>query len=126
MFGPDLVHQAMKDVKVIREQLKTAHSRQKSYSNVRRRDLEFEVGDWVFLKVSPMKGVMQFRKKGKLSPRYIGPYQILGKIGGVVYELELPAILGSIHLLFHISMLKKCIGDHSLVLPAEEIKVTTS
>ncbi|XP_047263672.1 uncharacterized protein LOC124896191 [Capsicum annuum] len=94
-FGPDLVHQAMEDVKLIRERLKTAQSGQKSYVDVRRRDLEFEVGNWVFLKVSPMKGVMHFGKKGKLSPRYIRPY-------------------------------KKCIGDHSLMLPIEEIKVSDS
>ncbi|KAF3644013.1 putative membrane-bound transcription factor site-2 protease-like [Capsicum annuum] len=73
-----------------------------------------------------MKGVMRFEKKGKLSPLYIGPDQIVRKIGGVAYELELPASLGSVHLVFHISILKKCIEDHSLVLPTEEIKVTDS
>ncbi|XP_070056791.1 uncharacterized protein, partial [Nicotiana tomentosiformis] len=73
LYGPDLIHQAIEKVKVIQERLRTAQSRQKSYSDVRRRDLEFEVGDWVFLKISPMKGVMRFGKKGKLSPRYIGP-----------------------------------------------------
>ncbi|XP_070036932.1 uncharacterized protein, partial [Nicotiana tomentosiformis] len=73
LYGPDLIHQAIEKVKVIQERLRTAQSRQKSYSDVRRRDLEFEVGDWVFLKISPMKGVMSFGKKGKLSPRYIGP-----------------------------------------------------
>ena len=66
----------------------------------------------MFLKVSLMKGVMRFGKRGKLSPRYIGPYQILKKIGTVAYELELFESLGSIHLVFHVSMLKKCIGDH--------------
>ncbi|PHT32849.1 hypothetical protein CQW23_29186 [Capsicum baccatum] len=73
-----------------------------------------------------MKGVMRFEKRGKLSPRYIGPYQIVRRIGGVAYELELPAILGSVHPVFHISMLKKCIGDHSLVVPIDEIKVGDS
>ncbi|XP_070031682.1 uncharacterized protein, partial [Nicotiana tomentosiformis] len=73
LYGPDLIHQAIEKVKVIQERLRTAQSRQKSYSDVRRRDLEFKVGDWVFLKISPMKGVMRFGKKGKLSPRYIGP-----------------------------------------------------
>ncbi len=67
----------------------------------------------MFLKISPMKGVMRFGKKGKLSPLYIGPYQIMRRIGGVAYELEFPASLGSIHPVFHISMLKKCIGVHS-------------
>lgn len=107
LFGPDIVHQAMKDVKLIRERLRTTQSRQKSYVDVRRRELEFEVGDWIFLKISPMKGVMRFRKKGKLSPRYIGPYQILRRVGAVAYELELPASLGSVHPVFHVSMLKK-------------------
>ncbi|XP_070019687.1 uncharacterized protein [Nicotiana sylvestris] len=73
LYGPDLIHQAIEKVKVIQERLRTAQSRQKSYSDVRRRDLEFEVGDWVFLRISPMKGIMHFGKKGKLSPRYIGP-----------------------------------------------------
>jgi len=66
------------------------------------------------------------RKKGKLSPLYIGPYQILRRIGGITYELELPASLGFVDLIFYVSTLKKCIGDHSLVLPVEEIKVTDS
>ena len=73
-----------------------------------------------------MKRDLQFGKRGKLSPRYIGPYQILRKIGAVAYELEFPASLGFVHLVFHVSMLKKCIGDHSLVLPVEGIKVTDS
>ncbi|KAM3251549.1 hypothetical protein P3L10_005619 [Capsicum annuum] len=73
-----------------------------------------------------LRRFMLFGKKGKLSPRYIGPYQILRRIGGVAYELELPASLGSVHLVFHVSMLKKYIGDHSLVLPVEEVKVTDS
>ena len=83
----DVVQQAVDKVKLIREWLLTAQSRQKSYADNRRRQLEFEVGDWVFLKVSPMKGVMRFGKKGKLNPRYIGPYQIVRRIGKVAYVL---------------------------------------
>ncbi|KAH0681196.1 hypothetical protein KY284_022281 [Solanum tuberosum] len=90
LFGPDLVHQAMEKVKVIQQRLETAQSRHKSYADVRRRGLEFSIGDWVFLKVSPMKGVMRFGKKGKLSPRYIGPYKVIRRIGQVAYELEIP------------------------------------
>uniref|UniRef100_A0A1U7YRA6 Uncharacterized protein LOC104247112 n=2 Tax=Nicotiana sylvestris TaxID=4096 RepID=A0A1U7YRA6_NICSY len=97
LYGPDLIHQAIEKVKVIQERLRTAQSRQKSYSDVRRRDLEFEVGDWVFLRISPMKGIMRFGKKGKLSPRYIGPYKILRRIGQVAYELELPSELEFVH-----------------------------
>ncbi|WMV60292.1 hypothetical protein MTR67_053677 [Solanum verrucosum] len=87
------------------------------------RALEFEIDDWVYLKVSPMKGVMRFGKKGKLSPRYIGPYRIAKRIGNVAYELELPQELAAVHPVFHISMLKKCIGDPSLILPTESIKI---
>ncbi|WMV31865.1 hypothetical protein MTR67_025250 [Solanum verrucosum] len=123
LIGPDLVHQAMEKVKVIQERLKTAQSRQKSYTDVRRRALEFEIDDWVYLKVSPMKGVMRFGKKGKLNPRYIGPYRIAKRIGNVAYELELPQELAAVHPVFHISMLKKCIGDPSLILPTESIKI---
>ena len=83
------------------------HNRQKSYTDVRRRPLEFEVNDWVYLKVSPMKGVMRFGKKVKLSPRYIGPYRITKRVSNVAYELELPQELAAVHLVFHISMLKK-------------------
>ncbi|WMV46552.1 hypothetical protein MTR67_039937, partial [Solanum verrucosum] len=97
LIGLELVHQAMEKVKVIQESLKTAQSRQKSYSNVRRRDLEFEVDDWVYLKVSPMKGVMRFGKKWKLSPWYSGPYRISKRIGNVAYELELPQELTVVH-----------------------------
>ena len=125
-IGPDLVHQAMEKVEIIQERLKTAQSRQKSYTNIRRRDLEFEVSDWAYLKVSHMKGVMRFGKKGKLSPRYIGPYQIVKRVGNVAYELELPSELEAIHHVFHSSMLKKCLGDPSLVVPMESIGVKES
>ena len=81
MSGPNSVFEAMEKVKLIRERLKTAQSHQKSYADVRRRDLEFEVGDLVYLKISPMRGVKRFEKKGKLSPRYVGPYKILSRVG---------------------------------------------
>ena len=93
---------AMEKVQLIRDILKTSQSLQKSYADVRRRKLEFQVGDWVFLKVSPMKRVMRFRKKGKLSPRYVGPYKILERVGKVAYELELLAELAAVHPVFHI------------------------
>ena len=101
---------AMEKVKLIRDRLKTTQSRQKSYADVKRRELEFQVDDWVFLKVSPMKRVMRFGKKGKLSPRYIGPYKILKRVVKVAYELELPPGLAAVHPVFHISLLKKCVG----------------
>ncbi|WMV10667.1 hypothetical protein MTR67_004052 [Solanum verrucosum] len=96
-MGPYLVHQAMGKVKVIQKRLKMVQSHQKSYIDVWRREQEFEVDDWVYLKVSPMKDVMRFGKKGKLSPRYIVPYRILKRVGNVAYELELPQELATVH-----------------------------
>ena len=87
-LGPDLILKTIEKVRLI-QQIQTAHSRQKSYADPKRKNLEFEVGDHVFLKVSPMKGVMRFGKKGKLSPRYIGPFEIIGRVGAVAYELAL-------------------------------------
>nr|XP_016488938.1 PREDICTED: uncharacterized protein LOC107808886 [Nicotiana tabacum] len=103
-----------------------AQSCQKSYSDVRHRELEFQVDVWVLMKVSLMKGVMRFRKKGKLSPLYIGPYRILRRIGQVAYELEFSQELVAVHPVFHLSMLKKFMGDPSLVVPTEIIGVKDS
>ncbi|WMV46414.1 hypothetical protein MTR67_039799 [Solanum verrucosum] len=119
LLGPEVVYKATEKVLLIRNRLKMAHSRQKSYADNRKRDLEFEVGDWVYLKISPMKGVMRFGKKGKLSPRYVGPYAILKHVGKVTYELKLPNELAPIHPVFHIFMLKKCIGELVSILPLE-------
>uniref|UniRef100_A0A1U7VS81 Uncharacterized protein LOC104221386 n=1 Tax=Nicotiana sylvestris TaxID=4096 RepID=A0A1U7VS81_NICSY len=124
LLGPELVQQAIEKVKLIQERLRTAQSRHKSYSDNRRRDLEFAVGDWVFLKVSPMKGVMRFGKKGLLSPRYVGPYQIVQRIGQVAYKLDLPPELDAIYPVFHVSMLRKFLGDPSYISPIEDIQVT--
>ncbi|XP_070056177.1 uncharacterized protein [Nicotiana tomentosiformis] len=123
LMGPDLVHQAMEKVKIISKWLKIAQSSQKSYSNVRRKDLEFKEDDWVLLKVSPTRGVMRFGKKGKLSPRYVGPYKIIQRIGQVAYRLELPPEMSLVYLVFHVSMLKKVVGDPSLIVPIDTIEV---
>ncbi|WMV09889.1 hypothetical protein MTR67_003274 [Solanum verrucosum] len=103
-----------------------AQSRQKSYAYARRWDLEFEIGDWVYLKISPMKGVMRFGKKGKLSPRYVGLYQILKRIGKVACELDLPNELALVHPVFNVSMLKKFIGDPVSIIPLEGLGVDES
>nr|XP_009770309.1 PREDICTED: uncharacterized protein LOC104221034 [Nicotiana sylvestris] len=121
LLGPDLVQEAMDKVQLIRQRLLAAQSRQKSYADKRRRDLVFTIGDKVFLRVSPMKGVMQFRKRGELSPRFIGPYEILDRVGGMAYGLALPPELSFIHLVFHVSMLRKCISDSSQVIEAPTI-----
>ena len=91
--GPDLIRDTSKKVSLIRQRLLTAQSRQKSYVDVRRRPLEFEVGDHVFLKVMPKRGVVRFGKRGKLSPRFIGPFEILERIGTIAYRLALPPIM---------------------------------
>ncbi|KAK6138809.1 hypothetical protein DH2020_027448 [Rehmannia glutinosa] len=100
-------------------------SRQKNYSDQRRRMLEFSVGDQVFLKVAPMKGVMRFGMKGKLSPRYIGPFHIIERIGDVAYRLDLPASMSQIHDVFHVSMLKKYVANPSHILTNEPIELKT-
>ena len=126
LIGRDSVLYAMKKVQLIRDKLKTSQSRKKSYADVRRRELDFLVDDWVFLKVSPLKGVMRFGKKGNISPRYVGLYKILKRFGKVAYELELPAQLVAVHLVFHISLLKKCVGDPTSILPLESVAVKGS
>ncbi|XP_074316319.1 uncharacterized protein LOC141652658 [Silene latifolia] len=117
--GPDKLAETIDQVKLIRERMKAAQDRQKSYADVRRRPLEFEVGDKVFLKVSPMKGVKRFGVKGKLSPKYIGPYDVIKRIGAVAYKLDLPPSLGKVHDVFHVSQLRKYISDPSHVLQNE-------
>ncbi|WVZ89501.1 hypothetical protein U9M48_035895 [Paspalum notatum var. saurae] len=109
IFGPDLVTQAKQQVKLIHSNLKRAQSRQKSYSDKRRRPLVFEVDDQVYLQVSPMKGVHRFGVKGKLAPRYVGPFKIIEQCGPVAYRLELPPHLAAVHDVFHVSQLKKCL-----------------
>ncbi|KAH0644862.1 hypothetical protein KY284_032746 [Solanum tuberosum] len=126
LIGLESVYEAIEKVRLIRERLKMAQSRQKSYVDVRRRELEFEIGDWVYLKISSMNGVMRFGKKGKLSPQFVGPYQILKRIGKVAYELDFPNELAPVHPVFHVSMLKKCIGDPVSIIPLEGLGVDES
>ncbi|GJS41820.1 putative reverse transcriptase domain-containing protein [Tanacetum coccineum] len=108
---------------VIKERHQVARDRQKSYADNRRKPLEFEVGDHVMLKVSPWKGVVHFGKKGKLAPMYVGPFEILERIGLVAYRLRLLEELSGVHDTFHVSTLKKCLADASLHVPLNEIKV---
>ncbi|WMV18592.1 hypothetical protein MTR67_011977 [Solanum verrucosum] len=126
LVGPESVYKAIEKVRLIRERLRMEQNRQKSYADVRRRDLEFEVNDWVYLKISPMKGVMRFGKKEKLSPRYGGPYQILKSIGKVSYELDLSNELALVHPIFHVSMLKNFIVDPVSIIPLEGLGVDES
>ena len=110
-------------INLIRKRLQIAQSRLKSYYDNSRREVEFEVGNMVFLKVAPMKGVMRFGKKGKLSLRFVGPFEILKRIGKVAYELALPPTLARVHNVFHVSMLRKYIPDPSCVLNYEPFKI---
>ena len=105
LLGPNMVQDAVRKVELVRDRMRATQSRQKSYANNRRRELEFDVGDHVFLKISPFKGVMRFGQKGKLSPRYIGPFEILRRWGSIAYELALPPERFGVHPVFHVSML---------------------
>ena len=116
LIGPEIVQVTTDKINVIQEKLKIARDRQKSYADNRRRNLEFKVGDRVFLRVLSWKGILRFSKRGKLSPRYIGPYEIVRKVGDVAYRLEFPQELANIHDTFHVSMLRKYIVDPSHVL----------
>ncbi|GJY96022.1 putative reverse transcriptase domain-containing protein [Tanacetum coccineum] len=121
--GTEIIHETTEKIFKIRDRMQAARDRQKSYADKRRRPLEFEVEDKVMLKVAPWKGVMRFGKRGKLNPRYIGPFRIIERIGPVAYRLELPQKLSRVHNVFHICNLKKCLSDDTLVIPLEEIQL---
>ncbi|KAL0561144.1 hypothetical protein IC582_001564 [Cucumis melo] len=123
LMGPELVQSTNEAIQKIRSRMHTAQSRQKSYADVRRKDLEFEIGDKVFLKVAPMKGVLRFERKGKLSPRFVGPFEILERIGPVAYCLALPPSLSTVHDVFHVSMLRKYVPDPSHVVDYEPLEI---
>ncbi|KAL0560261.1 hypothetical protein IC582_000661 [Cucumis melo] len=123
LMGPELVQSTNEAIQKIRSRMHTAQSRQKSYADVRRKDLEFEVGDKVFLKVAPMKGVLRFERRGKLSPRFVGPFEILERIGPVAYRLALPPSLSTVHDVFHVSMLRKYALDPSHVVDYEPLEI---
>ncbi|KAD3066666.1 hypothetical protein E3N88_34546 [Mikania micrantha] len=110
-------------LRVIKARMKAAQDRHKSYADKRRRPVEFDVGDRVLLKVSPWKGIIQFKKRGKLSPRYIGPFQIKARVGKVAYRLDLPEELNGIHPTFHVSHLRKCLADEQAHVPLDDIEV---
>ena len=123
--GPDVIRDTSEKVSLIRQRLLTAQSRQKSYTDVRRRPLEFEVGDHVFLKVMLKRGVVRFGKRGKLSPRFIGPFKILERVGTVVYRLTLPPSMSGVHEAFHVSMLRKYTPDPAHVVDWGQTEVDT-
>ncbi|GJY87755.1 putative reverse transcriptase domain-containing protein [Tanacetum coccineum] len=123
LTGPEIIRETTEKIIQIKHRLQASRDRQKSYADKRRKPLEFQVGDKVMLKVSPWKGVIRFGKRGKLNPRYIGPFKILAKVGTVAYRLELPEKLSRVHSTFHVSNLKKCLSDEPLAIPLDEIHI---
>ncbi|KAI3776829.1 hypothetical protein L1987_46619 [Smallanthus sonchifolius] len=124
--GPALVQDTTDRIIQVRDNLRLARERQKKNADIRRRPLEFQVGDMVLLKVSPWKGVVRFGKKGKFTPRYVGPFKIIKRIGKVAYELELPDKLSNVHPTFHVSNLKKCLAEGNLQVPLDEVHIDES
>ncbi|WVZ60291.1 hypothetical protein U9M48_010336, partial [Paspalum notatum var. saurae] len=124
LVGPALIKEAEEKVAEVRARLKEAQSRQKSYADGKRRELRFNIGDSVYLKVSPIRGTRRFQVKGKLAPRYIGPYKIIKQIGKVAYRLDLPESMRDIHNVFHVSQLRKClkVPEQQVNLTAEELQ----
>ena len=114
--SPDLIRETSKKVGLIQKHLLMAQSQQKSNIDRRRQPLEFEVGDHVFLTVMPKRGVVKFRMRGKLTSRYIGPFEVLKRVGTVAYRLALPSSLLGVHKVFHISMLQKNTPDPAHVV----------
>ncbi|GJY94450.1 hypothetical protein Tco_0510811 [Tanacetum coccineum] len=123
LIGPEIIHETTEKIVQIKSRIQAARDREKSYTDVRRKPLEFQVGDKVMLKVSSWKGVIHFGKRGKLNPRYIGPFKIIAKVGTISYRLELPKQLSRVHSTFHVLKLKKCMADEPLAIPSDEIQV---
>ncbi|GKE58159.1 putative reverse transcriptase domain-containing protein, partial [Tanacetum coccineum] len=123
LIGPELVQETTEKISQIKDRLKVVRDCQKSYPDKRRKPLEFSVGDYVFLKVSPWKGVVCFRKKGKLAPRFVGSFEITKRISPVAYRLRLLEELNGVHDTFHVSNLKKCLAYPTLQVPLDEIQV---
>ena len=123
IYGPELIQQTKQAIETIKKRLIAAQDRQKKYADMGRKHKEFKVGEKVLLKISPWKGIMRFGKKGKLSPRYIGPFKILKRVGMIAYELALPPQMQHIHNVFHVSMLRKYNPDASHVIEYEPLEI---
>ena len=123
VIGPDLIQEIKEKVKMIRERLKVAANRQNSYANLKRKEIQYEIDEKMFLKVSLWKKVMRFGRKGKLNPRFIGPYEVIEKVGPVAYRLALPLELEKIYNVFHISILRRYRSDPSHTVSSEIIKL---
>ncbi|GJX83239.1 putative reverse transcriptase domain-containing protein [Tanacetum coccineum] len=116
---PEIVQETTEKIIQIKQRMQAARDRQKSYADLKRKPMDFQVGDKVMLKVSPWKGFVHFGKRGKLNPRYVGPFKVLEKVGSVGYKLELIKELSRVHNTFHVSNLKKCYADEPLAVPLD-------
>ncbi|GJR23379.1 putative reverse transcriptase domain-containing protein [Tanacetum coccineum] len=123
LIGPEIVQETTEKVIQIKQRMQTARDRQNSYADLKRKPMEFQVGDKVMLKVSPWKGVVRFSKRGKLNPRYVRPFKVLEKVGSITYKLELPQELSRVHNTFHVSNLKKCYADEPLAVPLDGLHI---
>ncbi|GJY74261.1 putative reverse transcriptase domain-containing protein [Tanacetum coccineum] len=123
LTNPEIIHEKTEKIIQIKNPMQATRDHQKSYADVRRKPLEFQVRDKVILMVSHWKGVIRFGKRGKLNPRYIGPLKVLAKVEPVPYRLELLQQLSKVHSTFHVLNLKKCLSDELLVIPLEEIQI---
>nr|GEV91578.1 putative reverse transcriptase domain, ribonuclease H-like domain, aspartic peptidase domain protein [Tanacetum cinerariifolium] len=123
LTGPELIQETTEKIVLITQRMQAAQDRQKNYANRKRKPMEFKIRDRVMLKVSPWKGVVRFSKRGKLNPRYVGPFKVLANVGKVAYKLKLPQELSRVHHTFHVSNLKKCYSDEPLVMPLEGVHI---
>ncbi|GJX42066.1 putative reverse transcriptase domain-containing protein [Tanacetum coccineum] len=123
LTGPEIIHKTIEKIVQIKSRIQAARDRQKRYADVRRKPLEFQVGDKVMLKVSLWKWLIRFGKRGKLNPRYIRPFKIIAKVETIAYHPELPKQLSKVHSTFHVSNLKKCLADETLAIPLDEIQI---
>ncbi|GJS81002.1 putative reverse transcriptase domain-containing protein [Tanacetum coccineum] len=123
ILGPELIQETTEKIIQIKQRMQAARDRQKSYADLNLKPMEFQVGDKVMLKVSPWKGVVHFGKRGKLNPRYVGPFKVIERVGEVAYKLELPEELSRVHNTFHVSNLKKCHADEPLAVPLDGLNL---
>ncbi|GJS36483.1 putative reverse transcriptase domain-containing protein [Tanacetum coccineum] len=121
LTGPEIVQETTEKIVQIKQRMEAARDQQKSYADLKRKPMKFQVGDKVMLKVLPWKGVVCFGKRGKLNPRYVGPFKVLENVGSVAYKLELPQELSRVHNTLHVSNLKKCYADEPLAVPLDEL-----